>query len=412
MRTALLKLDLKKKGMENMEENLISIIIPVFNVESYLEQCVESVLNQTYRNIEVLLVDDGSADRSGEICDRFAEKDSRVKVFHQPNQGTAVARNVGIANAKGDYAAFVDGDDWIEADMYEKLLQHMADVDLVCCGCIDENPKERGSEKSVVLDAYSEGKKQEEDFRNILKTMIYDIESGRIFSLCPTLWGKLFRMKILKDVEREDAVGVPYGQDGILFWRYMLLIDSMYVSHRGLYHYRIREGSTTRRIERNQLSNLNKLYTRLLKTFEKQNKEYHLIPQLESFIRIQCNIAMDSRMGFSSNLVFTDFVADTGGLCGKRIVVYGAGKCGQDMMRQFLYFGYEVVLWVDKNYQNCRVQNIDMEVNSVQKIKEVEFDLIWIAISSEKVVNEVKTELVEKGISAEQIVWKKPMRLY
>lgn len=390
-----------------MEENLLSIIIPVFNVESYIEQCVDSVLNQTYRNIEVLLIDDGSTDSSGEICDRFAEKDSRVKVIHQSNRGAAAARNVGIANAKGEYAAFVDSDDWIEAEMYERMMLHIADVDLVSSGIVVDAWGRR------LVDEYSEGKKQEDDYKYILKTMVYDIERSFRHLFTNAVWNKLFRTEILRKVERDDIVGLQYEEDSVLVWRYLLLANSMYVLHKSFYHYRIREDSVShKKIERNYLSIANKMYLCCLKTFENQDKEYNLILQLESLLRYKCNIGMPVKMGFSDDLVSTRFIADTGELRGKRIVVYGAGKCGQDTVRQFLYFGYEVVLWVDKNYQNCRVQNIDMEVNSVQKIKEVEFDLIWIAISSEKVVNEVKTELVEKGFSAEQIVWKKPMKLY
>ena len=104
------------------ERFLISIIIPIYNVEQYLRQCLDSVINQTYKNLEIILVDDGSTDNSGKICDEYAVKDNRIKVIHKENGGVSSARNAGIDIAKGEYIGFVDSDDYIEKDMYEYLL--------------------------------------------------------------------------------------------------------------------------------------------------------------------------------------------------------------------------------------------------------------------------------------------------
>ncbi|NBJ97536.1 glycosyltransferase [bacterium 1xD8-48] len=114
---------------------LISVIVPVYNIEKYIERCIESITSQTYSNLEIILVDDGSADDSGRICDRYKIKDPRINVIHKCNGGLSTARNAGIARAKGDYIGFVDGDDYISQDMYEKLLWYMKeDVDITCCG--------------------------------------------------------------------------------------------------------------------------------------------------------------------------------------------------------------------------------------------------------------------------------------
>ena len=119
-----------------MEGNLISVIIPVFKVEAYLDQCVASVVNQTYRNLEIILVDDGSPDRCPAMCDAWALKDSRIKVIHKENGGLSDARNAGMAAATGELMGFVDSDDWIDPDMYQLLFQRMAedDSDISACG--------------------------------------------------------------------------------------------------------------------------------------------------------------------------------------------------------------------------------------------------------------------------------------
>ena len=101
---------------------LISIIVPVYNVEKYIDKCISSILQQTYPRIELLLIDDGSPDKSGIICDMYAQKDNRVRVFHKPNAGVSAARNTGINNAKGEFITFVDSDDWLEPDCIRRSL--------------------------------------------------------------------------------------------------------------------------------------------------------------------------------------------------------------------------------------------------------------------------------------------------
>ena len=100
-----------------MNEELISIIVPVYNVEEYLKECIDSIINQTYKRIEIILVDDGSTDKSGKICDDYAKIDKRIKVVHKENGGLSDARNVGISVSSGKYIAFVDSDDWVEKTM-------------------------------------------------------------------------------------------------------------------------------------------------------------------------------------------------------------------------------------------------------------------------------------------------------
>ena len=106
-----------------MDTTLISVVIPVYNIEEYLERCVNSICAQTYPNLEILLVDDGSTDGSGALCDALAEKDTRIRVFHKVNGGSSSARNVGVAQARGDYIGFVDSDDYISENMYELLYE-------------------------------------------------------------------------------------------------------------------------------------------------------------------------------------------------------------------------------------------------------------------------------------------------
>ena len=120
---------------------LISIIVPVYKVEQYLHRCINSILAQTFENFELILVDDGSPDNCGKICDEYAQKDNRIKVIHQKNSGTIIARNAGIKIATGKYLGFVDSDDYIKPQMYEKLYNCISsdNYDIVWCDVVIEH---------------------------------------------------------------------------------------------------------------------------------------------------------------------------------------------------------------------------------------------------------------------------------
>lgn len=117
----------------------ISVIVPVYNVEQYLERCVDSIINQTYTNLEIILVNDGSTDNSGKLCDELAKKDERIRVIHKENGGLSDARNRGIEEAESDLVGFIDSDDYIDNDMYEILLKNLnnTDADLSMCALYD-----------------------------------------------------------------------------------------------------------------------------------------------------------------------------------------------------------------------------------------------------------------------------------
>ena len=112
---------------------MISIVIPIYNVEKHLEKCLDSVLNQTYKNIELILADDGSTDRSGEICDRYAAKDSRIKIIHKANGGVCSARNAAFKYVTGDYITFIDSDDYIDSNTYSEIMEYMNEKNADAC---------------------------------------------------------------------------------------------------------------------------------------------------------------------------------------------------------------------------------------------------------------------------------------
>ena len=150
------KSEIYRKGVHFVMQELLSVIIPIYNVEKYLRQCLDSVLQQTYTNLEIILVDDGSPDNCPQICDEYAARESRVKVIHKINGGVSSARNAGLDAATGEWIGFVDSDDWLLPDMYEKLYNAVKceNADLAICGYqyVDENNEPLSYNISVIKD--------------------------------------------------------------------------------------------------------------------------------------------------------------------------------------------------------------------------------------------------------------------
>lgn len=208
----------------------ISVIVPVYNVEQYLRQCLDSIINQTYRNLEIILVDDGSTDNSGAICDEYAQIDDRVKVIHKENGGLSSARNAGldVCTSGGDYVAFVDSDDWLELDMYEKLYNKMIEyqADIVNCGFYREY-KEYREKFAVSEECVYQG-------ANLVEQSYYSKH------VCYQVWFKLYRRTCFDTVR--FPVGKNYEDMAIFFFvfekaRKVLIIPD------ALYHYRQRASS-------------------------------------------------------------------------------------------------------------------------------------------------------------------------
>lgn len=168
---------------------LISVIVPIYKVEQYLERCINSLVHQSYINMEIVLVDDGSPDRCGEICDSWAAKDSRIKVVHKKNGGLSDARNAGVEVAAGEYIAFVDSDDWLHLDYLQKLYQTMQETrsDIVECEIIHTTGEEEVPEfDKIKPEIYSP--------QDALRYLIED----RIFH--QYVWNKLYKRKVIAGI--------------------------------------------------------------------------------------------------------------------------------------------------------------------------------------------------------------------
>lgn len=209
--------------MENMK---VSIIIPVYKVEKYLRKCLDSVVNQTYRNIQIILVDDESPDGCGKICDEYAEKDERIEVIHQKNGGVSSARNTGLKHVSGDYVMFVDSDDYIDLCCVEKCVEAMTDdIDLLWFNYISEYPDK------------SKCPKEEND---TVRVFTFD-DTYDVFEYKWEVWGVLVRVGILKGITFDTTL--THGEDTLFIFEVMLKCRKVKHIYKNYYHYVQREDS-------------------------------------------------------------------------------------------------------------------------------------------------------------------------
>ena len=217
--------------MSNYGNELISIIVPVYNVEQYLEKCVDSIINQTYKNLEIILIDDGATDSSGKLCDELAKIDNRIQVYHKENGGLSDARNYGVERATGDYIGFVDSDDYIDAEMYEKLYEAIKKENVDVAEC---NLKIIYPEREELF--------TEQNYYNVCTKQEYLEEYLKIEKIFGSVWTKLISRKIAKELlfpKGKLYEDTYYAYDLINVANSFVLIDSP------SYNYLMRENSIT-----------------------------------------------------------------------------------------------------------------------------------------------------------------------
>ncbi len=256
----------------------VSIIVPVYKVEQYLKRCVDSLVNQTLQDIEIILVDDGSPDNCPQMCDEFAQLDSRIKVVHKQNGGAASARNMGLDIANGNYIAFVDSDDYIDKTMYESMLNIACDnnCDFVMCDCIKEYP-----DKNVIythnIRAGFYDKKQliNEHYPHLL--IMENVEYPATISN----WLFLFKRKLIEDKSIRYDTGIKYSEDLLFGAKLLYKSESFYyMKGEAFYHYCMNPTSVTHVFDSKKWDNYLRLYN-LTKSYFTNFDNYDFSRQLD-----------------------------------------------------------------------------------------------------------------------------------
>ena len=210
---------------------LLSVIVPVYNTAPWLRRCLDSICAQTYTNLEILCVNDGSTDNSAELLAEYAARDSRIKVIHQENAGVSVARNAGLDTATGEYVTFVDADDWLEPDAYGKILPCMEDgVDLVCFGGVIDGEIEQSRRENMEAYACMNFNGTTQSYLGVMRTNVY-------------VWNKIFRKSIIEGYGIQFPVGIACGEDAAFYFCYASVAGLACYLQENVYHYVQQSGS-------------------------------------------------------------------------------------------------------------------------------------------------------------------------
>lgn len=377
----------------------VSIIIPIYNVDKYLRRCIESVMAQTLKDIQIICVDDGSKDTCGAICDEYSKRDNRIIVIHKENGGLVTARKAGLNIASGKYIGFVDGDDWIEPELYEHMynLAEEHQVSFVETGVIDS--LDNGQKKRV--SNFNEGCYKGDEYEKFIIPKLISFGEFYRYGIMPYLWNKLYRAELVKECYMKIGNKNYMCEDAACSYPYAIRGGSVYISHKCLYHYRVVNNSMKRTINEKVYEILFEQYKLIKQTIQVSKYKESLIKQLDCFMVYillwNCPCVFDD---LSSGEILFPF----GGISkDDKIVIYGAGAAGIHIYDYLVnVVGVNVIMWVDKNYEHIKKE---WEVKSPECIGEVIYDKVIVGIFRGNVVEEVKKWLEDNGVEKEKICW-------
>lgn len=381
----------------------LSVVVPIYNVEKYLKKCIDSILAQIYQAIEVILVDDGSTDRSGIICDEYAQKDARVHVIHKENGGLISARYQGVCAASGKYVTFVDSDDWIDDQMYDTLMTYCikTQADVVMSGINRYYSQDVIKKWKFRLDEGYYSKREIES--KILPTMLWNTKR-EAWDIDPSLWSKIYKRElILEQLEKVKNLDIYYGEDTVTIFPLLLNADSVYITNESFYFHRQREKGCPPGYIKDPFF-LQRLYVayKYLWDFFSQTQYAEVLHQ-----QVDCFFINSTRLkekyfwtydGVQKRIFpYYLFQKDD------RVILYGAGKVGHSFKEQNDEYGFcNMVLWVDKNNSHLSIGD---KIKSPTKINTINYDYVLIAVENIELALEIKRELVQIGVPATKIVW-------
>ncbi|MCM1120981.1 MAG: glycosyltransferase [Eubacterium sp.] len=375
----------------------LSVIVPVYNSEKYLGECINSIMAQTAEDMELILVDDGSTDTSGLICDEYSSRYDNIRVFHIDNCGQSYARNIGVIHAQGEYVGFVDSDDWIDVDMYRYMLDYAVrnSLDMVCCGFVYEKKgKSQRKYNRMAPRVYDYDAIQHEI---LPKALAFGTDYARDRAIEPHVWDKLYKNSIIRKALSEIDETIYLGEDAVTLMKCLLLCNRLGVVDKCFYHYRIHDGSICRGNDLRIISSFSAVLNSLLAmdrgtTTIYHQVRYYAIYAFNMLMRIGLNVKCEKFWLFP----FEDFEKEMS------IAIYGAGNVGTCYYQQLNESGYfRIVDVFDSKPPSEMIKGPD-------ELDKTKYDKIVVAVDEEETAQAIKQSLLKRGIPEELIYWKKP----
>lgn len=383
-----------------MNNPKISVIVPIYMIDRYIGICVESLLNQTYKNLEIILVDDGSKDRCSEICDLYASKDNRIKVIHKRNGGLVSARKAGVLAATGKYIGFVDGDDWVGCGFYQSLYNAIIqnDCDIVISGF----SRDLFNKSKCIYNSIASGYYEGDSLKEIFKQMI---SCGEFFrhGISTYHWNKLFKRDVILKYQLNVDNSISIGEDAAVIYATLLNCQKICITENCAYHYRQREDSMLKSSVdfKNEMKRVKVLYDSLINTIKGYPADFDLSRQVDDFITgiyiIRSGGTVNTDDERLKHFPFGKSIEN------KKIVLFGAGTFGQQLMKRFKRSNTcNIVAWVDEDYWEYR--RCCLNVDPIESLSSLNYDYVLVASLDTSYVDKVKHILLDNGVSDNAII--------
>ena len=389
---------------------LVSVIVPVYNTEDYLIKCIESIRNQTYQEIEIILVDDGSTDGSFGICEQLQRKDERIIVIHKENGGVVSARKKGLEKARGEYSLMIDSDDWIEPEMIARLYEIAVNnhADIVTSGAYRESE----NTCAAVIDKVKEGVYSEQNEKRYFYNNLIFLSGSGQYGIRAELFDKIMKTTLLKELHSRLSEDIIIGEDAAIVYSACINAEKIVVTHDIFYHYRMRFSSAVHSSQPYFLRSTNDFYLFLKSEMEKSIYKDILLPQLDKYLMDLLFKGMNYYLGLDREVVIPYYDFDKSVINkNAKVVLYGAGRVGQSYYKQVCADNlYRLEGWVDKNYLYYQKQGLN--VLPIEALEGIECDYIILALKYREQAEEIKRELIEKyGVLTDKFIWLEPVSI-
>lgn len=317
----------------------LSVIVPVYNTKEYLRRCLDSIINQTYDKIELIIIDDGSNDGSEIICDEYFHRYPNIKLIRTKNMGLVSARNAGVKVASGEYVTFVDSDDWIGNKLYEEVINNMQDkVDMLGFGCIIDLSSEMKKKSAGLELGIFEG----DALTDIQRKMMYDPNLGAP-AIFQSVWSKLFRRDILYNITKNIDTRITLGEDAAIVYNFVLHSKKIQLVNVFQYHYIIHKESMCQKNDPSKYLKVKFFYDYMSKLFKKYSCDLMLEVQLKKYLFHLIDIVNKGTFGiYQRPYYFLPWCY----LYKKKIVLYCAGAVGKDYCEQLMHNNM-IEEWID-----------------------------------------------------------------
>ena len=385
-------------------QELVSVIVPVYNMEQYLDKCVDSIIRQSYANLEIILVDDGATDRSGEMCDVYAEKHHQIKVLHKENGGLVSARKAGLKKSNGNYVMYVDSDDWIDYSMVSGMMELMIryDCDIVqSCYLVNDNGREEVIDPVVHSGYYDLSDGTSVIFQNLFMQNKSFTARGIRSNLC----GCIFKKEIIYDAQMNVPNTMTNGEDDACFFPAILGAKSFYRLDSAFYHIRLRNDSMTKTAS---LYSLDEIITleRIMRPAIENHHSFHVLKDgFNNYLFCRLNHITGMRWNIMHHGVYLlpyHLLRHA-----ERVLVYGAGNVGKSYVMQIdesrcVYLAG----WID---QNNGYSLYGHKIEDISAVHRGNYDVVIIAVANKMISDEIFDDLLRQGVSKDKIIWEKPV---